>query len=214
MRISKAIVIVVAVMTVALVAWASDDDGVKSRSDDKGGLRSSSIVDDHGRGRDDSGRGGAHQSGGQVWRGHHDEWRHRHYSGSWNFLWHRGPVIFSAPVSPQGNRMPRHEVGVYVRHTGGDYVGSQFANSVREHLRKQGLKSVNSAEDAGLELYVVSMEQDPDEAGYGSSISVSYVWYPGHRFITAQMLDAGIDEVGDLALSVAGYAGELVDQHR
>jgi hypothetical protein len=110
--------------------------------------------------------------------------------------------------------MPRHEVGVYVRHTGGDYVGSQFANSVREHLRKQGLKSVNSAEDAGLELYVVSMEQDPDEAGYGSSISVSYVWYPGHRFITAQMLDAGIDEVGDLALSVAGYAGELVDQHR
>ena len=58
------------------------------------------------------------------------------------------------------------------------------------------------------------MEQDPDDAGYNSSISVSYIWYPGHKFITAQMVDAGMDEVDDLAQSVAGYAGDLVDEYR
>jgi hypothetical protein len=73
---------------------------------------------------------------------------------------------------------------------------------------------VYSQDDARLELYIISMEQDPDDPGYNSSISVSYVWYPGHKFITAQMVDAGLNEVDDLAASVAGYANELVDDYR
>ncbi len=161
------------------------------------------------------GHGGGHNNGGHGWRGRHDEWRHRNYHGSWSFLWHFGPVIFPAPVYfPHVIRMPRHNVGVYVRHTGDDYVGAQFANSVREHLREQGLKTVYSADDAKIELYVVSMDEDPEETGYGSAVSVSYILYPGHKFITAQIIDVGIDEVDDLAQSVAGYADDLVDQYR
>ena len=169
-----------------------------------------------GHGGGGRGNGGGHRhGGGYSWRGHHDEWRHQHYHGSWSFLWHFGPVIFPAPVYfPHVIRMPRHKVGVYVRHTGDDYVGTQFASSVREHLREEGLRVVYSPDDARIELYIVSMEQDPDESGYGSSVSVSYIWYPGHKFITAQIIDVGVDEVDDLAQSVAGYADDLVDQYR
>jgi hypothetical protein len=85
---------------------------------------------------------------------------------------------------------------------------------VREHLRDEGLRVVYTQDDARLELYIISMEQDPDDPGYGSSISVSYVWYPGNKFITAQMVDAGLNEVDDLAQSVAGYVDDLVDQYR
>jgi hypothetical protein len=162
------------------------------------------------------GNGGGHRhGGGYSWRGHHDEWRHRQYHGSWGFLFHFGPVIFPAPVYyPHVVRLPHDRVGVYVRHTGDDYVGTQFANSVREHLREEGLRVVYSPNDARIELYLVSMEQDPDESGYGSSVSVSYIWYPDHRFITAQIVDVGVDEVDDLALSVAGYADDQVNQYR
>ena len=58
------------------------------------------------------------------------------------------------------------------------------------------------------------MEEDQGDAGYGSSISISYVWYPGHKFITAQMVDAGLNEVDDLAQSVASYTNDLIDQYR
>jgi hypothetical protein len=175
----------------------------------------------HGGGRGNGGRGnggrggGGHFTGGQGWHGHHDQWRHQHYHGSWSFLFHFGPVIYPVPVYfPHVIRMPRYNAGVYVRQTGDDNVGEQFANSVREHLREQGLRVVYSADDAQLELYLVSMDEDPEETGYGSAVSVSYIWYPGHKFITAQIVDVGVDEVDDLAQSVAGYADDLVDQYR
>jgi hypothetical protein len=165
------------------------------------------------------GRGGGYgehrHGGGWGWRGHHDEWRHSRYHGSWSFLWHFGPVIFAAPVHhPHIIRLPRHRVGVYVRQTGDDNVGERFARSVREHLREEGLRVVYDQDEAQLELYVVSMEQEPEDPGYGSSVSVSYVWFPGGKFITAQMLDVGVDEVDDLAQSVAAYADDLVDEYR
>ncbi|MBN2464903.1 hypothetical protein JXD38_04690 [candidate division WOR-3 bacterium] len=156
-----------------------------------------------------------HYFGGHRWHGPHDHWRYRHYRGSWRFLFYLGPVIYYPPIHyPHVIRIPHHRVGVYVRYTGDDIVGSAFANSVREQLRNEGLRVVYSQTDARLELYIISMERDPDDPGYNSAISVSYVWYPGHRFITAQMVDAGINEVDDLAASVAAYADDLVDQYR
>ncbi|MCX6844282.1 MAG: hypothetical protein NTX53_18635 [candidate division WOR-3 bacterium] len=168
-----------------------------------------------GGGRGNGGRGGGHFNGGQGWHGQHDMWRHQNYHGSWSFLFHFGPVIYPAPVYfPHVVRLPRNRVGVYVRSTGDDYVGIQFANSLREHLREQGLTVVYSSDNAQFELYLVSMDEDPEETGNGSAVSVSYIWYPGHKFITAQIVDVGIDEVDDLAQSVAGYANDLVDQYR
>ena len=169
-----------------------------------------------GGGRGNGGRGGGgHFNGGPGWHGRHDQWRHQQYHGSWSFLFHFGPVIYPAPVYfPSVIRLPRNKVGVYVRQTGDDYVGAQFAESIREHLREQGLKVVYSADNARLELYIVSMDENPEETGYGSAVSVSYVLYPGHKFITAQMIDVGVNEVDDLAQSVAGYTDDIVDQYR
>jgi len=156
-----------------------------------------------------------HFYGGRGWHGRHDEWRYRRYHDSWRFLFYLGPVIYYPPIYyPHVIRVPRARVGVYVRYTGGDAVGSAFANSLRERLRDQGLRVVYSQDNARLELYIISMERDPDDPGYNSAISVSYVWYPGHRFITAQMVDAGINEVDDLAASVAAYSEDLIDQYR
>jgi hypothetical protein len=156
-----------------------------------------------------------HYFGGRHRRGPHDHWRYRHYNGSWRFLFYLGPVIYYPPIHyPHVIRIPRERIGVYVRYTGDDAVGSAFANSVREQLRDQGLRVVYSQDNARLELYMISMERDADDPGYNSAISVSYVWYPGHRFITAQMVDAGINEVDDLAASVAAYADDLIDQYR
>jgi hypothetical protein len=153
--------------------------------------------------------------GGRPRRGPHDHWRYRHYHDSWRFLFYLGPVIYYPPIHyPHVIRIPRERIGVYVRYTGDDAVGSAFANSVREQLRDQGLRVVYSQDNARLELYIISMERDADDPGYNSAISVSYVWYPGHRFITAQMVDAGINEVDDLAASVAAYADDLIDQYR
>ena len=163
----------------------------------------------------DGGRGGGHFNGGPGWHGRHDQWRHQQYHGSWSFLFHFGPVIYPAPAYfPHVVRIPRNRVGIYVRSTGDDYVGAQFAESVREHMREQGLTVVYSPDNAQLELYLVSMDEDPEETGYGSAVSVSYIWYPGHKFITAQIVDVGVNEVDDLAQSVAGYANDLVDQYR
>jgi hypothetical protein len=182
---------------------------------DRGRQRGGSGGYQGGGGNDPFDRRPSHFYGGQGWHGRHDEWRHNHFRGSWRFLFYLGPRIYYPPVQyPHIIRIPHDRVGVYVRYTGDDAVGSEFANSVREHLREDGLRVVYSQDDARLELYIISMEQDPDDPGYGSSISVSYVWYPGHKFITAQMVDAGLNEVDDLAQSVAGYVDDLVDEYR
>lgn len=186
---------------------------------------------DHGRGRGgdrgDHRRGGGHGHGGDhhwhgwnpdyTWHGDHDRWRHHHYHdhGSWLFLWFHGPTIYFAPhYAPHVIRIPHDRVGVYVRQTGDDRLGSRFADAVREELRSEGVRVVYSDDDAALELYLVSMDENPEDPGWGSAVSVSYIWNPGNRFITAQMVDVGQEQMYDLANSVAGYASDLVDQYR
>jgi hypothetical protein len=181
----------------------------------RGGRRGGSGGYRGGRDHDPFDRRPTHYFGGRGWHGRHDEWRHNRFHGSWRFLFYLGPTIYYPPIHyPHVIRIPHDRVGVYVRYTGDDVVGSAFAESVREQLRDQGLRVVYSQDDARLELYIISMEQDPDDPGYNSSISVSYVWYPGHKFITAQMVDAGLNQVDDLAASVAAYADDLVDDYR
>jgi len=199
-------------------SWGVATPAMKSEPGDKGEL-------DHPRRGGGRGRGPGPGHGGNPPRGHrpprggswrgHNNWPYRHYHGSWVFLWHFGPVIYPAPVYyPHVIRLPRNRAGVYVRHTGSDGIGSQFARAVREQLREEGLRVVYSPDDAMLELYVVSMDENPDEAGYWSAVSVSYIWYPGHKFITAQMLEVGLDQTDELAQSIAGYADDLVDKYR
>jgi len=145
----------------------------------------------------------------------HDEWRHRRYShfGSWRFLWHFGPIIITPPHPPVV-RSRSYRPKVYVRHTGSDVVGIDFAAEVRDELRDRGLRVVYSPTDATLELYLLSIEADNDDPGYNSAVSVSYIWQPGNKFITAQMLDVGAGEIDDLAGMVAEYADDLTDRYR
>lgn len=169
----------------------------------------------YGGSRGHGGYGGRRDYSGLNWHGQHEQWRYGHYHGSWSFLFDFGPTIYYAPVHyPYIIRLPHDRVGVYVRQTGDDYVGTQFADAIRQQLRDEGIRVVYSQDDAQLELYIISMEQNPDDAGYGSSISISYIWYPGNKFITAQMVDAGRNEVDDLAQSVVSYTNDLVDQYR
>jgi hypothetical protein len=149
--------------------------------------------------------------------GYRHTWRH-HWHGihhSWFFLWHRGPVMYDMPVYvPHVVRLPRYSCGVYVRQTGDDEVGRDFEDALRDELRRKGLRNVWSADDAALELYIVSMDEDPEKPGFGSAISVSYIWRPGGKFITAQLLDCGYEQIDDLAEYVADYADDLVDRYR
>ena len=169
----------------------------------------------NGGGHGYGGYGGGHNYSGLNWHGRHEEWRYQNYHGSWDFLFDYGPVIYYPAVHyPYVIRLAHDRVGVYVRYTGEDHVGTQFADAVRQHLSDAGMRVVYSQDDAQLELYIISMEEDQGDAGYGSSISISYVWYPGHKFITAQMVDAGLNEVDDLAQSVASYTNDLIDQYR
>lgn len=153
---------------------------------------------------------------GLNWHGRHEGWRYRNYNGSWDFLFMFGPTLYYAPTYYPSYviRLPHDRVGVYVNYTGNDNVGQQFANAIRQQLSADGLRLVYAPEDAQLELYLISMEQDEDNPGYNSAISVSYIWGPGHKFITAQMVDAGLNEVSDLAQSVASYTSDLIDQYR
>lgn len=142
------------------------------------------------------------------------QWRYERYCGSWHFLWHCGPVILPVPLCPPAVvRMPCYRRGVYVRHTGSDVVGTCFVDALRRELRSQGLKLVWCADDASLELYVVTMDETPEEPGYYSAVSVSYVCYPGNRFVTAQLLDVGREQVDDLAEMVADYTDQLVRRY-
>lgn len=146
-----------------------------------------------------------------------ERWRYEryHHYGHWRFLWFWGPVVYAPPVVVYPRvRAPRSRIGVYVRHTGEDEVGQDFAREVRGQLRDVGLRQVYSPAEARLELFIVTMDENPEDPGYGSAVSVSYIWNPGHRFITAQMLDVGGYEVEDLAQLVVDYSAELIDDYR
>jgi hypothetical protein len=202
-------------------SWGIAEPAAVSQSSGNGGSDHPPRGGHGGGGRGNGGHGGGHNNGGGHnysgwnWHGPHEQWRHQHYHGSWDFLFGFGPVIYFAP--PHYSyviRLPHDRVGVYVRYAGEDHVGTQFADAVRQHLSDEGMRVVYSQDDAQLELYIISMEQDPEDAGYGSSISISYIWGPGHKFITAQMVDAGLNEVDDLAQSVVSYTNDLIDQYR
>jgi hypothetical protein len=169
-----------------------------------------------GGGRGGHGRGRWHDHGpGWHWRNHHYERHNCHFHNSWHFVWYWGPVICPEPVYvPHVVRCHRSRFGVYVRQTGTDEVGEDFARSVRHALSDRGLCVVYSQQDARLELYLVSMALDPDEPGRGSAVSISYIRYPGDNFIVSQLLEVGSGDMDELAESVAGYADDMVDRYR
>jgi len=158
-----------------------------------------------------------HPRGGHGYppRGRRDQWRYDHFRGSWNFLIYAGPIVYPRPrYFPSVVRIPRYRADVYVEYAGDDVTGADFVNALRDQLGREGLSLSTTASDAALELYVVSMDEDPTDPGSGSAVSVSYVWVPGYRFITAQLLDVGSQQADALAASAASYARQLFDEYR
>lgn len=148
--------------------------------------------------------------------GRRGQWRRDYYRyhGSWMFLIWSGPIIYCPPPRPpRVVRLPRSRYGIYVRHSGSDQIGRDFANEVRQEVRARGLKPVYTSSDAAIELYIVSMDEDPESPGWGSSVSVSFISHPGDRFITTQLLDVGDEVVGELADYVADYTDDLLDDY-
>jgi hypothetical protein len=153
--------------------------------------------------------GNSYRGGGR------DQWRRSQFHGSWNFLIYGGSYAYPRPVYvPSVLRIPRYSAGVYIEYAGDDVTGSNFAEALRGKLSSEGLGLSATPSTAALELYLVSMDEDPANPGNGSAVSVSYILVPGYRFITAQLLDVGSQQVGDLAASVASYAGQLLDEYR
>jgi len=176
------------------------------------------VSHDRDRGRRDRGHRG--RRGG--WRppsrpphGRRGWWRRSRYSvfGSWHFLIFGGPVVYRpVPCTPSVVRVPRRS-GVYVRQTGDDLLGREFATAVRERVNELGMSVVRTEDRAAIEVYIVSMDQDPEDPGWGSAVSVSYLSHPGGHFITSQLLDVGDEQVGELADLVAEYVDELYDDY-
>jgi len=179
-----------------------------------------------GGGGDRGGRGGQGGHGGRGdhggWRppdrpphDRHGQWRRDRYShfGFWHFLIFGGARFWWPPHSSSVVRIPRHG-GIYVQQNGDDAIGRNFASALRSELESQGLNVVYYQDDAAMELYVVSMEENPNDPGYGSAVSVSYIAMPGHRFITAQMLDVGDEQVDELAGVTADYVVKLREDYR
>jgi hypothetical protein len=160
--------------------------------------------------RHDYPRGG----GNNRWReGWSNPWRRGGFRNHLNFWMVPGPVFLPYPVMVRYPVMvPRRTLGVYVLATGTDIVGTDFVSSVQNHIRAAGLIPVSTPEEATLELYTVSMDDDPVHPGYSSAVSVSFVWFPGYRFITAQILDVEAPQVEDAAASVVSYANQLLHQ--
>lgn len=153
--------------------------------------------------------------------GHHDRhhgnygnpWRPWHSRRHWDF-W-MGPVFVPYPVFVhEPDFGSRHGRGVYVRYSGDDELGSDVARSLRAQLSDHGLRTVYSADEARLELYIVSMDQDEDNPGSVAAVAVTYIWMPGNRFITTQLLDVPSVDVGDVGDYLAGHAREMIDEYK
>ena len=78
-----------------------------------------------------------------------------------------------------------------------------------DEMNREVFKVVYDNDDAAIELFMVSMEDDPQDPGWGSAVSVSYISYPGERFITAQLIDVGDEQVDEVAELVAEHVDEL-----
>jgi len=151
---------------------------------------------------------------GRTFHGEHDRWRYDRFHGSWDFLIFPGPVIYAPPLAYGSGVVTSHVAGVYVEYSGEDATGSDFAAAISDRLREGDMGPTASASGAALELYIISMDEDPSDPGYGSAVSVSYVLMPENRFITAQLLDVGTEQIDPLAASVVSYAAQLLDEYR
>ena len=157
-----------------------------------------------------------HPRGGRHDRSHgwnNNPWRPWSSRRRWDFwmgpVFVPYPVFVSDPVSSY-----RYGRGVYVRYSGDDELGSEIAKSLRGQLSDQGLKTVYSADEARLELYIVSMDEDEGNPGSVSAVSVTFIWLPGYRFITTQLLDVPSSDVDDVASYPAGHAREMIDEYK
>lgn len=144
---------------------------------------------------------------------HGNPWRSWHPHHNWYF-W-MGPVFVPYPVyvrEPVYSR--RHGRGVYVRYHGDDALGADIARSLRGQLSDHGLRTVYSADEARLEFYIVSMDLNAGDPGQATAVSVTYIWMPGNRFITTQLLDVPSSDVDDVADYLAGRARDMIDEYR
>jgi hypothetical protein len=176
----------------------------------------SSDAQRHGRGGD---RGGYnpppsrydHRGGWSDW-GRDWGW-HGRFRTRWDFVL-PAPIVVTYPVPAPTLVVPRrNDFTVCVVYAGTDALGSNFSYSVRDYLQSYGLTLVTSPDDASLELYITSTDEDPVHAGSASAISVSYIWNPG-TFVTAQAFSVGSLSAGTQAKSVASYADQLILQNQ
>ena len=142
----------------------------------------------------------------------------RHDHSDRGFRWHfRGwPHLSFDPfpdMPPRWEYMPRDGRGVLVMLSGTDVIGTEFATDLMRELENAGMVPVDSANEASLEIYVTSMDQDPTSPGRLSTLALSYVWCPHSHFITTQILNLTENEAYDFAWSVADYADELTSYY-
>jgi hypothetical protein len=57
------------------------------------------------------------------------------------------------------------------------------------------------------------MDESEGNPGSAAAVSVTYIWMPGNRFITTQLLDVPSSDVGDVADYLAGHAQEMIDEY-
>jgi hypothetical protein len=170
------------------------------------------------------GRGGGGGGGGGGYHGHsgyyENPWRYGGFSSDWNIWAGPGPVFvpdygydYGVPV-PSAPVVARLDRGVYVQSSVGDAVGSGLAYAVNGHAQADNLVPVTSPDAASLELFVASADEDPIHPGTLSAVSVTYIWLPGYRFITSQVMNVGSSQVEAAAGAVADEAAQLIQTYR
>lgn len=166
--------------------------------------------------------GGGYGSGGGYYHGrggyYQNPWRNNGFSADWDVWAGPGPVF--VPDYDQDYTMPyatasvRLDRGVYVQSNVSDAVGSGVAYAVNDHAQADNLVPVSSPDQASLELFVASADEDPIHPGTLSAVSVTYIWLPGYRFITSQVMNVGASQVDAAAGSVADEAAQLIQTYR
>lgn len=147
-----------------------------------------------------------HRWRGRGWYDH--SWHH------WHFHYWSHVVFVPYPVwVPRHEYAPRRGRGVQVQSTTSDQLGMSFAAALREELPYVDLRPVYTSDRATLQVFVAGLEQFPEDPGAAASVAVTYVWMPGNRFITTQLLAVTPSDLGRLAASVADYADDLIGSY-
>jgi len=190
--------------------YNSSNRGGESHHGNGGGGGGGGNENEHGRG------GGYHGHGGYS----DNPWRYGGFRSEWDFWGGPGLVFvpdyrydYALPETyyPSSARLSR---GVYVQFNASDAIGSSLAYSVSDHVRADNLLPVSSPDQASLELFITSADEDPANPGALSAVSVTYIWLPGYRFITSQVMNVGSERVEDAAGAVADYALQLIKTYR